>query len=254
MLSTKPTDHIEDFIEFMQHAAVPHGGQDRAGASLDDIRQFADAAQRPLPALYLGYLREFGGADGALKMGGDTDPRVKSLLDFYSEPRGSADGAIAPNTVVIGVYGISGNRALLYPEPRGENDGPTTGEEEGPSVVVCEYGAVDYTCARTFRNHLYRQAFIRGRFRKGKLFSLRRNEEPLLPVAREALKSQGFRGYWFSDDFQVCMEREDGEALYVERTPGRTSLYGCFPSQRTRDELKARLLQQLQLQDSTPGQ
>ncbi len=250
MIATQPSDDVNDFLGFMEHAMGPPTVQDRAGAAPDQIRQFVELVGLPLPRLYSGYLREFGESDGALRMADDTDVKVRTLLQFYAEQQVDPVELIPPNAVMIGVNGLSGERALLYPEAAAGRHAAASDIGE-PTVVVCAYGEVDYTYAQTFRNHLYRQAFVRGRLRDGARLSLRRNDEELLPKARQLIEGLGFQAYWFSDNYQVCLERQNQEVLYIERTPGRTSLYGRFRKQETRNDLNALLIKQLDLQELT---
>jgi len=252
MIQTKPSDDIRDFLDFMMQTMGADAVRERVGALPDDIQRFAQWAKFRLPPLYLDYLREFGERDGALKMADDANSRVKSLIQFYVEQEGQSEPDIPPNGVVIGAFGLSGERALLYPE-LAEQGKYATDESVEPQVVVAWWGDVSHVYAQSFRNHLYRQAFIRGKYRDGALFSLYRNDDALLPKASEAVIGLGFRAYWFSDDFQACLEREDGSVVYIVRIPKRTSLYGRFPNEKLRDQLRSNLIKQLALTDSTPG-
>lgn len=166
-------------------------------------------------------------------MADDTDSRVQTLLEFYEEQHESNNSEIPSGGVVIGAYGLSGERALIYPVAINDVD---MSEDSGlePTVAVCDFGEVTYTCSLSFRNHLYRQAFKRGWSRGGNLFSLYQNDENLIADVREMISQTDFQFYWFSDEFQVCFERDDGELIYVERTPGRTSTYGSFSGHRKR--------------------
>ena len=248
MIATKPSDDIQDFLQFLSDTMGSQTSADRAGAPQADIDAFAELVKQPLPALYVGYLKEFGQRDRTLMMTDDTDARLSTLISFYEEQAGAEESDIPTDAVMIGVNGLSGERALKYSNLL--NSSPINSE---PTVVVSEFGKLQYVYADSFRNHLYRQAFVRGRFRVGALFSLRRNEELLLPVARQAFEDVGFKSYWFSDAYQVCLERYDSSAaVYIARIPGRTSIFGCFEDRTTRDELKAKFMQNLALEDSTP--
>lgn len=249
MISTNPSDDIRDFVSFLKETVGSDVLRDCAGASPRDIDDLVALCRMPLPPLYLAYLREFGQNDGILKMADDADPRVTRLIEFYREQGGKSESDVPANGVVIGVYGLSGDRALLYPEqsrnvPRADSSGE-------PRVVVSWWGEVGHTIAATFRNHLYRQAFVRGRFRDGSLFSLYRNDEYVLPEAEVLAAELGFQRYWFSDDYQACLTRPDKAALYIVRNPSRTTLYGRFADTRVRDDATRHFVQQLNLQDSS---
>jgi hypothetical protein len=252
MISTIPSDEIHDFLVFLSQTVGPEALRERAGASPGDIQGFVELARRPLPPLYLGYLREFGQQDRVLKMADDANPQVTALIQLYEEQAGRPDPEIPPDCVIIGVQGLSGGRALFYAAEAAAGGSPPARLEE-PSVVVTWWEDVGHTYARTFRNHLYRQAFVRGRFRDGALASLYRPDEDLFPHARQLAATLGFQAYWFSDDYQDCRERDDGAVLYLVRSPNRTTLYVRAGEEHIRDQLKATLLQQLDLRDSTPS-
>jgi hypothetical protein len=222
----------------------------RQAARPDDLARFMALAKLPLPPLYLGYLKEFGSGDGALKMADDANPRVASLIEFY-EAQDEADPDVPAHGVVIGAIGMSGERALLYPEDWAA--GQLGGSIPEPRVAVSWWGDVSHTYAQSFRNHLYRQAFVRGCTAVGAHCSLYRNDAGLLPRARQQVEALDFAALWFSDDSQCCLERDDGSFFYIERTKERTSLYGCLADARTRDQVKPLLIAALGLRDSAPG-
>lgn len=78
----------------------------RQAARREDIETFVALAKLPLPPLYLGYLREFGADDGALKMADDADLRVTALIELYEESAES-EPDVPLHIVVIGAYGLS---------------------------------------------------------------------------------------------------------------------------------------------------
>jgi hypothetical protein len=250
MIPSRPSDDIGDFLAFMALTMGDEAVRARQGARPDDLARFMTLAKLPLPPLYLGYLKEFGAGDGALKMADDANPRVASLIELYEE-QDEADPDVPAHGVVIGAFGMSGERALLYPEDWAP--GQHGGSIPEPRVVVSWWGDVSHTYAQCFRNHLYRQAFVRGCTAVGAHCSLYRNEADLLPRARQQVETLGFAAHWFSDDSQCCLERDDGSYFYVERTKDRTSLYGCLVDARTRDQIKSVLISALGLRDSTPN-
>lgn len=248
MIPTHPSDDIEHFLRFQAAAMGPQAVQERSAGDPLDIAKFKALAQLPLPPLYEAYLREFGAGDGPLKMADDANPRVKAVIELYEE-QDPADPDVPERGVVIGCFGMSGERSLLYPpEPSGHHTGPVPAGE--PVVIVSWWGSVGHTCAQSFRNHLYRQAFLRGRTAVGAHASLYRDDPASVPQARNLLESLGFVAYWFSDEYQVCMERDDGSTFYVERTNERTSLYGCLVNDAARAQLQPTLMARLDLRDS----
>ena len=162
MIETNKSDEITDFLAFMGRMLGPDAVRDRAGSSAEDIARFAAVVRFPLPQLYVGYLGEFGGKDRVLRMADDSDSRVRSLLRFYEEQQSATPSEIPPKAVVIGAYGLSGERVLLYPPDAGNSNARVAAE---PVVAVSTIARVEYICARNFRNHLYSQAVARGRFR-----------------------------------------------------------------------------------------
>ncbi len=224
------------------HAA----GRTRVGATESDVRAYEALVGNRLPPLYVGYLLQFGQRDDDLQMADDTDSRLGTLVKFHRE---QARSEVSPGAVMIDVNGLSANRALMYDLDEGTQP---QGRANEPAVAASESGEVLYRYAHSFTNHLYRQAFVRGRFRSGSQFSLRRSDEGLLPTLREGVEALGFEAHRFSDDLQVCMERGTDGYVYIVRTPGRTSVYGCFGPTAARDEVKQTLLQRYALQDSSP--
>jgi hypothetical protein len=239
MIITSKSDEIVDFLDFFRRIVGDEAPRERMGAALSDIARFASLTELPLPPLYLGYLREFGASDGVLRMADDADPRVETLIEYYLDQQGKAEPEIPKRGVVIGTYGIAGERTLLYPE-----------EAVEPAVVVSWWGDVANVIAETFRNHLYRQAFCAGRMRKGALFVVHKNDEHLIPDAVNVAVELEFSPYWFADDWQVCLEGANEASLYVERIPNRTAVYGGFRDERSRDRVKAILIERLGMLDS----
>ena len=250
MIETNKSDEISDFIAFMSRILGPHTVQDRAGSSADDIARFTAVVRFPLPQLYIGYLREFGGKDRVLRMADDSDSRLPSLLRFYEEQQSATPSEIPPQTVVIGAHGLSGERVLLYPADAG--DSKTSAAIE-PAVAVSTIARVEYVCARNFRNHLYSQAVARGKITEGFLLSVRREDEAFLPEATEASRSLGFTSYWFSDEYVASLERDDGTIIQVVRTPSRTTIYGRFKTEAARNEARSFFISRYRVADNLAG-
>jgi hypothetical protein len=247
MIETVQSDEIGDFLAFMGQMLGPDAVRDRAGASDEDIARFATVARFPLPRLYVGYLREFGQKDRVLQMAGDCNSRVRSLLEFYEEQRTATPAEIPPNAVVIGTYGLSEDRILLYPPDARDN------RVVEPAVALSTIAHVQYVCARNFRNHLYSQAVARGKIPDGFLLSVRREDEAFLTEATEACHSLGFMSYWFSDEYRSSLERDDGAIIQVVRVPSRTTIYGRFLSEAARNEVRSFFITRYRVADNLRG-
>jgi hypothetical protein len=250
MIETSKSDEIRDFLEFMGRLLGPDAVRDRSGSSAEDIAGFAAVARFPLPPLYVGYLREFGEKDRVLRMADDNDSRVRALLQFYEEQQSATPSEIPPKAVVIGAYGLSGERVLLYPADAGDSDATVAVE---PVVAVSTIARVEYTCARNFRNHLYSQAVARGKILDGFVLSVRREDEAFLPEATEACRSLGFTSYWFSDEYVASLERDDGTVIQVVRTPSRTTVYGRFKTEAARNEARSFFFTRYHVADNLAG-
>jgi len=252
MIPTTPSDNIQDFLAFLQQMIGSVALRDRAGALSRDIERFAALVKLPLPSLYRGYLSEFGANDGCLKMADDGNPRIGSLIKLYVEQELKKIPEIPPHCVAISTAGLTGGRALLY-KAKPDEHGGFAYSPDAPSVVVNVDADIDYPCAQSFRNYLYRQAFVRGRFPEGAPFaSLFRADDKLYAEATQFASTRGLQAYWFSDDYSVCMERDDGAAMHIMRYNDRVSIYLCARDTATRDQLKATLIQNLRLRDSSP--
>lgn len=235
MISTAPSQDIGDFLAFLGQVMGRAAVEQRVGASASDIERFAELAGLPLPPLYVGYLREFGRSDGELQMADDAFASVDQLIAYYEEEANDPTPAIPPGGVLIGVRGVSGDRALLYPAPAPAGTAPVGPGE--PRVVVSWWGDVGDSCARDFADYLYRQAFVRGAFRDGLRLSMNRLDTTLVPAVRDVAETLGFEAYWFSDEYQACLERDDGTALYAQRGHDRTTLFIRAESPAARDFL-----------------
>jgi hypothetical protein len=252
MIPTTPSDNIQDFLAFLQQMIGLVAVRDRAGALPWDIERFAALVKLPLPPLYHGYLSEFGANDGPLKMADDGNPRIGSLIKLYMEQELKKIPEIPPHCVAIATGGLTGGRALVYKAKPDEHGGFRYSPDE-PRVVVNEDADIVYVCAQSFRNYLYRQAFVRGRFPEGLPFaSLFQTDDNLYSEASQFVPNLGFQAYWFSDDYSVCMERDDGAAIHIMRYNDRVSIYLSARDTGTRDQLKATLIQNLRLRDSSP--
>lgn len=241
------SDDLADFLDYLASTVGDRTARARSAPEAGELAELLDAMQRPLPALYAAYLRYFGEGDGALKMADDADARVSKLLALYRE-QDAGETVVPAHGVIIGAWGVSGERALLYPHDS-HDDALGMRAATEPAVVISWWGKVDHVCARSFRNHIYRQAFVRGRLRDGVRCNMWRDDPAFYGEVCGHLMTLGFAPTWFSDDRQCCMERDDGSLFYLFRTNQRTSLYGALATEHARHKIENDLLSRFDLRD-----
>lgn len=247
MIPSTPSDRISDFIRFLEAMMGRDAADARVAARAAELSKLLGLVKLPLPPLYLGYLQEFGGGSGPFRLADDTSTDVKALIRFHEEPD-PVDRGVPERGVVIAAYGLSGERALVYPEGVDLSAGEGVPLPE-PAVVVSWWGDVGHTCARSFRNLLYRAVFIGRYFPDTAPCSLRRGTDIALEGIVRQLSQLGFVRYWFSDDYQACLERDDGAAIYVERDATSTFLFGQAGTEPVLNQLKRSLVEQLGFQE-----
>lgn len=223
----------------------------RVAAGAAELSELLSRVEFPLPPLYLCYLQEFGGSSGPFRLADDASTDVKALLRFHEEPD-SVDRGVPERGVVIAAHGLSGERALVYPEGVDLSAGSGVALPE-PVVVVSWWGDVSHACARSFRNLLYRAVFIGRYFPDTAPCSLRRGTDVALPDIIRQLSQLGFVPHWFSDDCQACLERDDGAAIYLEQDPASTFLFGQAATEPLLLQLKRHLVEQLGFQEGATG-
>ncbi|WP_020474938.1 hypothetical protein [Zavarzinella formosa] len=209
MLTPKRSDDIQDLISYFQQLkGLDH--IEREGASDADIDEFARLAAEyspsagPLPELLRSYFREFGRRDPVLEMADDGMPKISLLILTYREIWTADYKDVPPGAIRISTDGLTGGRALVYPKGRG---GKSDAE---PQVVRCWGHDLDAPMAVSFQNHLYQQAFCKGRFPSGANYrGLLTKSVEEFDSLRELAERQGFAPLWFSDSFTQCMERDD---------------------------------------------
>jgi hypothetical protein len=238
MTQTAPSDDIRDFLGFVERLS---GGVilPRAPATEEQIQRFITLVRRPLPVLYLGYLREFGQQETLIRFADDADPEIESLLSFYEEQVGRGEPDIPAKGVTIATQGVSGARTLIYEEAQpGEPVVVNNWEEEVGSII-----------AQSFRNLLYRKAF--GTFRlpdPPRYANLRKEQEGTLDQVLSLSASLGFEPYWFSDAYGACAESEDAWFVCTQRE-SRFDMYLDAHSAAHRDALKKKFMEKLELLD-----
>jgi hypothetical protein len=247
MIPSTPSDQISDFIRFLEAMMGRDAADARVAAGAAELSRLLGLVKLPLPPLYLGYLQEFGGSSGPFHLADDTSTDVKALIRFHEEPD-PVDRGVPERGVVIAAYGLSGERALVYPEEVDLSVGTDVPLPE-PVVVVSWWGDVSHTCARSFRNLLYRAVFIGRYFPDTAPCSLRRGTDVALRDIIRQLSQLGFVPHWFSDDYQACLERDDGAAVYVEQDPTSTFLFGQAANEPALIQFKRHLVEQLGFQE-----
>lgn len=245
MINSKPSDAIEDFIDFYERICGRAKASRRSGAPKEQIEEFATLCGMTLPLLYVGYLEHFGTNDGFLKLGDRGDPRLGELLEFYHKQTTLNRNWVPARTVLFSREGPdSSGRGLYYGDAL-----------EEPIVVQLWFtntGTVGSTVAACFRNYLYSQAFVRGCFPPSRLAAaLHSKDKQMTKEMSSFAGSCGFVPYWFSDDYQSCMEQERDCILISQADDGAT-IFIISPSRQARERLKNKFMKQLNLTDVSP--
>lgn len=199
MIHTSPSDRIEDFIEFFKQVAGQQAVSARRGASLEEIDRLRILCRFLLPTLYVGYLQEFGRADGLLCLGDDGYPQIEDLLRFYEKQSQMNYSWVPKDSVVISLPAVAEGRALIYSDEY-------SGRE--PQVGTFYDTDVNYICASSFRNFLYNTAFVRSRFplNKNACVYLRARGTRTAASLIEFSVRLGFIPYWFCDEYLGSLE------------------------------------------------
>ncbi|MDY7232216.1 hypothetical protein [Hyalangium rubrum] len=238
MISTAASDDIRAFIDFVERLS---GGASlsREGATEEQIQRFLELVQRPLPPLYLGYLREFGRQERVIRFADDARPDIDSLLRLYEDQVKRGKPSIPRKGVTIAAQSVSGARTLIYGRANWE-----------PIVVENWEKGVGETIARSFRNLLYRKGFSAFRLPDPPRYAILANNRQ--DTLREALSfgaSLGFEPYWFNDAYGACAESED--AWFVCQQDSRSFvMYLDAHSAAHRDALKKKFVEKVELKSS----
>ncbi|WP_020474937.1 hypothetical protein [Zavarzinella formosa] len=248
MLSPKPSDDIQDLISYLQQVT----GQtkiERQGATDAEInkylrlaREYAPSAKE-IPPLLVAYYKEFGRRDPVLEMGGDGMPKIPVLIGIYREALAAGpevNKEIPPDTIMISSPGLTGGRVLVYSE----------GDPEAEPQVAQSWAMdLGVTMAASFQNHLYQQAFSRGRFPSGGEYrGLSTTSLAERGPLREFAGQQGFVSLWFSDPFAECMERDDLVCLKMsQKSRDKIYVYLSGPNPATLDSVRDAFLKQFKM-------
>ncbi|WP_437736873.1 hypothetical protein [Sorangium sp. So ce1335] len=233
----EPTDDIAEFIAYYSvlFSGHPQAGA-REGATEDEIEAFARAAGRPLPPLYLGYLREFGHHDGLVELGDDASCDVRAVLRYLQKRAKNGLPSAPPDCVLISIRGVSMSRALHFASP----DGP-------PCVVINDTDTIIMNIASTFKHHLYRQAWVHRWFQGLASVVMSRADYRLVADARPLAESLGFSTQWFSDAFHYYCGERGAARVYCFRGMDRVTLSLLSPDPGELLDLKTHFKEKLQL-------
>jgi hypothetical protein len=208
MIPSCPNNDINEFTRFIYALSEGTGfNLNGISAAEADINMIRSIATKPLPPLYLEYLRRFGTNDGALQLADDANPSIPALRRYYEK------WSNPPNLFAISTQGLSGQRALVYSDAFAE-----------PRVAVVFDNEIDYYCASSFQFFLYRRGYVRVRFPNGALFSVLQLNGALglSNEVKEWLLQDGFRFYWFSDDYETIGESNTVWIVLINRSDSLT--------------------------------
>lgn len=182
---------IAEFFAFVTALGDPLVAQDRRGADPADIDRLQQLAGRPLPPLYLEFLRELG-ERSLVRIGRDGRQGVRDLLDYYEDPM----EAIPGDAVVICTPAIEPPTLLV------DRDGAE------PAVF-----AGDALIAPSFAHQLWRCGWLVALWPNNTQLTIAGGDAGT--VARSAERA-GFEPLWFGGAGHFCLD--DGAAqLYLEQ-------------------------------------
>lgn len=182
---------LREFFAFVTALGDPLVARDRRGADPADIDRLQQLAGRPLPPLYLEFLRELG-ERSLVPIARDGHHDVRSLLDYYEDPTEE----IQPDTVVICTPAIEPPTLLVY------RDDPD------PAVF-----AGDTFIASSFAHQLWRCGWLVALWPNSTQLTIAGGDTDA--VARSAERA-GLEPLWFSAVDRRCLD--DGPAqLYLEQ-------------------------------------
>jgi hypothetical protein len=213
MIETSPSSSFSDFLRFW--AALggrPPGARD--GADKEEIVRLEKLMRHRLPPFYAEFLHRCGRMGYDFPLVWDGSLSIDWLFELYEplETLGPDDlpreRHIPRDCVIVGAPGITTlGRGLLYVGAQQQ--------QEEPTFVTTSHEHVIHVAARTFANALYAVAFHVRRFD----FEVMpwRPHHPQLSIEGESnvkevvnwAQAQGFRPYWFSDEYQAVLERKD---------------------------------------------
>lgn len=195
LAEVRATPELAPFVDALRALGHPDPEAGRPAVA-EDLERFVERVGRPLPPLYLAYLRRFGEGGPAPIALGDGLWSLSALHAYYDAPW----EPIAEDVVIIAAPSLTAPTALLY---RGDDE-PAVGHPG------------EEASAPTFAHHLYRQ---------GWLSALRPNEAQLTVAGAGAgalvalAEAVGFERLWFSGGDGHCLDGGSAQ-LYVGEASG----------------------------------
>lgn len=210
LAEVRATPEVAPFVDALRALGHPDPEAGRP-ARAEDIARFVERVGRPLPRLYLAYLRRFGEGGPVPLAIGDGRPGLSGLLAYYERPW----EPIAEDVVIIAAPSITSPTALLY----GGGDEPAVGHPG------------EEASAPSFAHHLYRQGWVS---------SLRPNEAQLTVADARAgalaalAEAVGFERLWFSGGDGHCLDG-GGAHLYIRQEGVGARVFVLSRLERERD-------------------
>lgn len=247
-LRGEPGDSLSDFVAFAADLFGRDVYSSRRGARSDRVAALSAYCPHQLPELYLDYLEAFGADTGGLVLGGDLEipPRsdVETLLTFHEaekEDTQAGEPPLQPEKCFAFALGCdSEGRAFDFTE--------CEAAANEPKVVAYYEQRVYAPIAKTFRNFLYTEAYLRARFPCGVPFcSLIAQETLRMQDLASAVQASGFTPYGSSDEYRASFER-DGASVIVSYGCKCTRAYLSSASNTATDGIRAHLLRSFAFQ------
>lgn len=197
-LSPQGTEFLSFFNElFSDHPLFP----ECRGAKEEDIQALLAYADRPLPAIYLEYLRTLGGNDGPLNLGSSNRSSAKAVLASYQRHGEDWRDYHPANGFRFTTDDAGQAHSLVYEDGVSE-----------PHVAISDLNHIVSVIAERFDIHLFRMAWER------RWFTARANPSTpgrniriagatSLDGVRRAAQEQVFNELWFSDHLKFCGEK-----------------------------------------------
>lgn len=244
MIPTHPSDGIEDLIRFCRDVRGACKIDDRAGASPEEIESLVSLCGRQLPMFYELFLLEFGRSDAGIGFFGEADGDVCTLIGAYKNESRRTFPEIFPNSILIAYGGLDGCRSLVYPSESSQDE---------PVVVLNWDGEILARLGKTFLTYVYSQVFWRARFSHGARRDavLLAEDVSLFSNISSYCLELGFKSYWFSDEFQSCLERE-GRTIILRGNAGGLYVWVSCDEKGDGAFLRNNLKDKFDLKDLTP--
>ncbi len=219
---------ISDFLAFYKEL-FPQDTSYR-GASEEEIATLLPLTDRPLPELYIDYLKVFGKNDGLLKLGDDCSCSVDAVLRHRKSYAGKSTKIQPPNAFRFSNEGVSLGRSFLFQEGISE-----------PCIVVNDLDEVGEVLAENFTIFLFRQAWLKAQVRKLDQLAyvvLHRKGSDLTEDVRRVALERDFEPLWFCDRWSFCAEK-DQISLSTKLQKGSISVFFIGPKERIEEESRS---------------